>query len=124
MQAIEIRHVAHAQLEEIIEVPRHQMAIEDKRQFRDGVLEVREAIRRRAIEHHADNHKGCALDAMRVISNLPILDVALIDPERRHEISVRATLDVRTMPDTLRFILFWADDWRQRSEWYTWSPQL
>jgi hypothetical protein len=65
-----------------------------------------------------------ALDAMRVISNLPILDVALIDPERRHEISVRATLDVRTMPDTLRFILFWADDWRQRSEWYTWSPQL
>jgi hypothetical protein len=65
-----------------------------------------------------------ALDALRVISNLPILDVALLDPERRHEISVRATLDVRTMPDTLRFILFWADDWRQRSEWYTWSPQL
>jgi Domain of unknown function (DUF4390) len=65
-----------------------------------------------------------ALDAMRVISNLPILDEALIVPDRRHEISVRATLDVRTMPDTLRFILFWADDWRQRSEWYTWSPQL
>ena len=42
----------------------------------------------------------------------------------RHEISVRASLDVRTMPDTLRFVLFWADDWRQRSEWYTWSPQL
>jgi hypothetical protein len=65
-----------------------------------------------------------AFDAMRVISNLPILDEALIVPDRRHEISVRATLDVRTMPDTLRFILFWADDWRQRSEWYTWSPQL
>jgi hypothetical protein len=28
------------------------------------------------------------------------------------------------MPDTLRFILFWSDDWRQRSEWYTWSPRL
>jgi hypothetical protein len=65
-----------------------------------------------------------ALDQLRVISNLPILDAALLVPERRHEISVRATLDVRTMPDTLRFILFWADDWRQRSEWYTWSPQL
>ena len=65
-----------------------------------------------------------ALDSLRVISNLPILDQALVRPERRHEISVRATLDVRTMPDTLRFILFWADDWRQRSEWYTWSPQL
>jgi hypothetical protein len=57
-----------------------------------------------------------ALDALRVISRLPILD--------RHEISVRGNLDVRTMPDTLRFVLFWSDDWRQRSEWYTWSPQL
>jgi Domain of unknown function (DUF4390) len=65
-----------------------------------------------------------ALDALRVISNLPILDQALVRPDSRHEISVRAGLDVRTMPDTLRFILFWADDWRQRSEWYTWSPQL
>jgi hypothetical protein len=65
-----------------------------------------------------------ALDSLRVISNLPILDQALVRPERRHEISLRAGLDIRTMPDTLRFILFWSDDWRQRSEWYTWSPRL
>ena len=65
-----------------------------------------------------------ALDSLRVISNLPILDQALVRPEQRHEISLRAGLDVRTMPDTLRFILFWSDDWRQRSEWYTWSPRL
>lgn len=65
-----------------------------------------------------------ALDSLRVISSLPILDQALVRPERRHEISLRASLDVRTMPDTLRFILFWSDDWRQRSEWYTWSPRL
>jgi len=65
-----------------------------------------------------------ALDSLRVITNLPILDQALVRPERRHEISLRASLDVRTMPDTLRFILFWSDDWRQRSEWYTWSPRL
>ena len=65
-----------------------------------------------------------ALDSLRVISNLPILDQALVRQEQRHEISLRASLDVRTMPDTLRFILFWSDDWRQRSEWYTWSPRL
>lgn len=65
-----------------------------------------------------------ALDALRVISNLPILDQALVRQDQRHEISLRAGLDVRTMPDTLRFILFWSDDWRQRSEWYTWSPRL
>jgi hypothetical protein len=65
-----------------------------------------------------------ALDAIRIISGLPILDKALVVPDRRHDISVRASLDVRTIPDALRLILFWADDWRQRSDWYTWSPQL
>jgi hypothetical protein len=65
-----------------------------------------------------------ALDALRVVSRLPILDQSLVRARTRHEISVRAGLDIRTMPDTLRFILFWSDDWRQRSEWYTWSPQL
>lgn len=64
-----------------------------------------------------------ALDGMRVISRLPILDQALVE-RGRHEISLRASIDVHTMPDALRFVLFWADDWRQRSEWYTWSPQL
>jgi Domain of unknown function (DUF4390) len=65
-----------------------------------------------------------AFDALRVVTHLPILDQALVNPKRRHEISLRASLDVRTMPDALRFVLFWADDWRQRTEWYTWSPQL
>jgi hypothetical protein len=65
-----------------------------------------------------------ALDSMRVISNLPILDKALVMPGSRHEISLRAHLDVHTMPDALRLIVFWADDWRQNTEWYTWSPQL
>ncbi|MET0497312.1 MAG: DUF4390 domain-containing protein [Steroidobacteraceae bacterium] len=65
-----------------------------------------------------------AIDSLRVLTNLPILDRALVLPSARHEVSVRATVDARTMPDALRFVLFWTDDWRQRSEWYTWSPQL
>lgn len=65
-----------------------------------------------------------ALDSLRVISNLPILDQSLVVSGSRHEISLRAHLDVRTMPDALRFIVFWANDWRQSSEWYTWSPQI
>jgi hypothetical protein len=65
-----------------------------------------------------------ALDFMRVIANLPILEKALVVPDSRHEISLRAHLDVHTMPDALRLIVFWADDWRQNTEWYTWSPQL
>lgn len=65
-----------------------------------------------------------ALDSLRVVGNLPILDQALVVPEARHEISLRAHLDLRTMPDALRFIVFWSQDWRQDTEWYTWSPQL
>jgi hypothetical protein len=65
-----------------------------------------------------------ALDSLRVITGLPILDKALVLPDSRHEISLRGHLDVRTMPDALRFIVFWANDWRQTTEWYTWSPQI
>ena len=64
-----------------------------------------------------------ALDSLRVLSNLPILDETLFAPDARHEISLRASLDVRTMPDALRFIVFWARDFRQTTAWYTWSPQ-
>jgi hypothetical protein len=55
---------------------------------------------------------------------LPILDEALVRSRDRYEISLRAGLDVHTMPDALRFVLFWADDWRQSSEWYTWPLRL
>lgn len=65
-----------------------------------------------------------ALDSLRVVGSLPILDQALVVADARHEISLRAHLDLRTMPDALRFILFWSEDWRQDTEWYTWSPQL
>ncbi len=65
-----------------------------------------------------------ALDSLRVITDLPILDQSLIQPDTQYEISLRASIDVRTMPDVLRFVLFLADDWRQRSERYVWSPRL
>ena len=65
-----------------------------------------------------------AIDSLRVVGSLPILDKALVLADARHEISLRAHLDLRTMPDALRFILFWSEDWRQDTEWYTWSPQL
>lgn len=65
-----------------------------------------------------------ALDSLRVLSSLPILDQSLVLKNARHEISLRAHLDIRTMPDALRLIVFWANDWRQDTEWYTWSPQI
>jgi hypothetical protein len=65
-----------------------------------------------------------ALASLRRIERLPILDEALVQSKGRYEISLRARLDVHTMPDALRFVVFWADDWRQKSEWYTWPLRL
>lgn len=65
-----------------------------------------------------------ALDSLRVITDLPILDQSLIEPDNQYEISLQASLDVRTIPRALRFLLFLADDFRQRSERYIWSPRL
>jgi len=62
-----------------------------------------------------------ALESLMSIRNLPVLDAALIEPHEEYEFSLRATLDVRTLPEALRWVLFWKDDWKQRTVWYTWS---
>jgi Domain of unknown function (DUF4390) len=65
-----------------------------------------------------------ALISLREVDRLPVIDQALLRPNTRHEVSLRASIDVHTMPDALRYIIFWADDWRQQSEWYTWPLKL
>src|SRR5262252_7183121 len=61
-----------------------------------------------------------ALESLASIRGLPVLDVAFIEPGENYEFSLRATLDVRTLPEALRWVLFWKDDWRQRTAWYSW----
>lgn len=65
-----------------------------------------------------------ALESLKVVDRLPILDESLVDPKRRYEVSLRAGLDVRNIPEALRFVLFWVDDWRQQTDWYTWPLNL
>jgi hypothetical protein len=61
-----------------------------------------------------------ALEQLRVIQSLPAIDQSLLDPNERYEARLRATLDVHTLPGSLRLVLFWTDDWQQRSSWYAW----
>jgi hypothetical protein len=61
-----------------------------------------------------------ALEALSSLHDLPVLDQSLLDPREEYEVRLRATLDVRTLPETLRVVLFWTDNWRQRTGWYTW----
>jgi hypothetical protein len=61
-----------------------------------------------------------ALEQMTQISGLPVLDRALIEPGRRYEFNLRVVRDLGDIPQTLRVLMFWTDDWHRVSEWYTW----
>jgi hypothetical protein len=66
------------------------------------------------------NSLDAALDTLSTQSDLPVIDQSLLSPSEQYEIRLRALLDVRTLPDTLRMVLFWTDDWRQKTDWYLW----
>jgi Domain of unknown function (DUF4390) len=61
-----------------------------------------------------------ALEALGTLHDLPVIDQSLLNPQEQYEARLRATLDVRTLPEALRMVLFWADNWRQRTDWYLW----
>jgi hypothetical protein len=61
-----------------------------------------------------------ALEALTTLHDVPVLDQSLLDPEQKYDLRLRVTLDVRTLPETLRLVLFWTDNWRQRTDWYLW----
>ena len=61
-----------------------------------------------------------AVEQLLHLSGLPVLDQALIESGRRYEFNLRITLDLGDIPDALRILMFWTDDWHRVSEWYTW----
>jgi hypothetical protein len=65
-----------------------------------------------------------AVESLQVVDRIPILDQSLVLPDFRYEVSLRARLDVRNIPEALRIVLFWVDDWRQQTDWYTWPLNL
>ena len=65
-----------------------------------------------------------AIEQLSEVRGLPVLDKALIAPNRRYEASVRAKLDYSTVPFSLRLLMFWVNDWHRESDWYTWTLQL
>lgn len=62
-----------------------------------------------------------ALNRIGRIDRLPVIDRALLDAERGHDIRVRAVLDTEQLPGPLRLLAFWRRDWSLGSEWYRWQ---
>ena len=62
-----------------------------------------------------------ALNFLGRIDQLPVIDRALLDPERLYDIRLRVLLDTEQLPGPLRLLAFWRRDWSLGSEWYRWS---
>ena len=62
-----------------------------------------------------------ALARISDIRGLPLIDSALVPAGPVYAVRVRALVDMGTAPDSLRWLLFWTDDWSAASDWYTWT---
>jgi hypothetical protein len=62
-----------------------------------------------------------ALARVSDIRGLPLIDSALVPPGPVYAVRCRAHVDMGAAPDSLRWLLFWTDDWSTASAWYTWK---
>jgi len=62
-----------------------------------------------------------ALESLGKIERLPVAVEAQMGGEGPWEIAMRAGVRRGHIPDALRTLLFWRDDWHRTSEWYTWT---
>jgi len=61
-----------------------------------------------------------ALDRLGRVEDLPILVQSQLHDSGPWEMAVRAGIRRGRMPDALRALVFWTDDWHRTSDWYTW----
>lgn len=62
-----------------------------------------------------------ALNSLGRIQGLPIIDDALLSPDRPYRARMRAMLNTQQYPAPLRLIFFWRGQWQLQSEWFKWS---
>lgn len=64
-----------------------------------------------------------ALSVLGTIVDLPLLDRELLTDDSVYQARIRVELDIEELPLPLRLLSYFTDEWRLRSEWYTWSLQ-
>jgi hypothetical protein len=83
------------------------------------VLRVEEAA-----EQQSFPTLDAALEKLGHVEDLPILVQSQLHDDGPWEVAVRAGMRRGHMPDALRALLFWTDDWHRTSYWYTWILTL
>ncbi|MEL7312077.1 MAG: DUF4390 domain-containing protein [Pseudomonadota bacterium] len=61
-----------------------------------------------------------ALNALGRVDQLPIIDDTLLSEDGRYRVSMRASVTISEYPVSLRYLLFWRNDWRASSNRVTW----
>jgi len=64
-----------------------------------------------------------ALSVLGTVVDLPLLDHELLVADEPYQARLRAQLDIEELPVPLRLLSYFSDEWRLRSEWYSWSLQ-
>ncbi|MDX1516796.1 MAG: DUF4390 domain-containing protein [Woeseiaceae bacterium] len=61
-----------------------------------------------------------ALNSLGRVSNLPVIDDALLADDKPYRIRLRAMLQTEQYSAPLRLLFFWRSQWQLQSEWYEW----
>jgi hypothetical protein len=64
-----------------------------------------------------------ALEALGTVDAWPFLLSPQLSANRDYRVSLRAGIRRGRLPETLRVLMFWTDDWHRESEWFSWSLQ-
>ncbi|HEX7418086.1 MAG TPA: DUF4390 domain-containing protein [Steroidobacteraceae bacterium] len=72
-------------------------------------------------EQHSFPSLATALDYLGTVDGWPIVVEPQLNGASDYRVSVRAGIRRGHLPDTLRVLLFWTNDWRRTSGWYSWS---
>jgi Domain of unknown function (DUF4390) len=61
-----------------------------------------------------------ALNYLGRVQSLPVIDDALLEPDKSYRVRLRASLNTQQYPAPLRLLFFWRDQWQLQSEWFEW----
>ena len=61
-----------------------------------------------------------ALNNLGRVQGFPVIDEALLTPNKVYRVRLRALLNTQQYPAPLRLLFFWRDQWQLKSEWFEW----
>ena len=61
-----------------------------------------------------------ALNNLGRVQGFPVIDEALLSPNKVYRVRLRALLNTQQYSAPLRLLFFWRDQWQLKSEWFEW----